>query len=145
MSYAIYPLITYVLLIFGETALITRTNMLDTLHEDYLVTARAKGVSEPAVRDRHAARTALLPALSRLVVSLPTMLTGMVIIEDVLDWPGISATLFNALYQQDMPTVGGTLLIVGLISAATRLVLDVLYAYLDPRIRYDRGQLRSVE
>ncbi|MBN2004816.1 MAG: ABC transporter permease [Anaerolineae bacterium] len=145
MSVAAIPLITYVLLSFGETLLIMRTSMMDTLQEDYITTARAKGVPESVVRDRHAARTALFPVLSRLIVSLPYMMTGVVIVEDVLGWPGISNALFDSLYQQDMAVVMGALLFVGVLSAMARLALDVLYALLDPRIRYDRGQLRRAE
>jgi peptide/nickel transport system permease protein len=130
------PILTYVLLSFGDTMLIMRTSMTDTLKEEYVNTARAKGLPDHVIRDRHAARNALLPVFSRLVISLPYLLTGLVIIEDVLGWPGISGALFNSLYQQDMPVVMGALLIVGVLSAVARLALDVLYAVLDPRVRY---------
>ncbi len=137
MIVAAIPLLTYVLLSFGETMLIMRTSMLDTLKEEYVLTAQAKGLSDRMVRNKHAARNALLPVLSRFVVSFPYMLTGLVIVEDTLGWPGISKSLFDALYQQDMPVVMGGLLLVGILSAIARLVLDVLAAYLDPRIRFD--------
>jgi peptide/nickel transport system permease protein len=130
------PVITYVLLSFGETMLIMRTSMMDTLKEEYITTAEAKGLPNAVVRDKHAARNALLPVLSRLVVSFPYLLTGLVIIEDTLGWPGMSGMLFNALYNQDVPVVMGGLILVGLLSAGARLILDVLYAYLDPRIRF---------
>lgn len=145
MATASSALITYILLSFGETLLIMRTSMADTLQEDYITTARAKGAPEAVVRDRHAARTALLPVLSRFIVSFPYMLTGVVIVEDVLGWPGISRSLFNSLYQQDMTMVMGALLFVGAVSAVARLLLDVVYAWLDPRVRYDRGRLRRAE
>jgi peptide/nickel transport system permease protein len=145
MVVAATPLVTYILLSFGETLLITRTSMLDTLQEDFVTTARAKGAPEVTVRDRHAARTALFPVLSRFMVSFPYMLTSTVILEDVLGWPGISNALFDSLYQQDMAVVMGALLFVGVISAAARLTLDILYAVLDPRIRYARGQIRRAE
>ncbi len=141
ISAAILPILAYVLLSFGETMLIMRTSMMDTIKDDYISTARAKGLPDRLVRDKHAARNALLPVFSRLIVGLPYLLTGLVIIEDVLDWPGVSSALFNALYQQDMPVVMGALLVVGVFSAITRLILDVLYAYLDPRIRYGTGRL----
>ncbi len=131
------PLITYVLLSFGETMLIMRTSMTDTLKETYVSTARAKGLPDDVVRDKHAARNALLPVLSRLVISLPYLLTGVVIIEQQFDWPGLSGMLFDSFIQQDMPLILGGLLVVGVLSAAARLILDVLYAYLDPRIRYE--------
>ncbi len=140
MHIAGVPILTYVLLSFGETTLIMRTSMMDTLKEDYIFTAQAKGAPDHVVRDKHAARNALLPVFSRLMISLPYLLTGLVIIEDVLNWPGISGALFDALYQQDIPTVMGGLLLVGVLSAITRLILDGIYVYLDPRIRYDASQ-----
>jgi peptide/nickel transport system permease protein len=130
------PLITYVLLSFGETMLIMRTSMTDTLKEIYVSTARAKGLPDNVVRDKHAARNALLPVLSRLVISLPYLLTGVVIIEQRFNWPGLSGMLFDSFIQQDMPLILGGLLVVGVLSAVARLVLDVLYAYLDPRVRH---------
>jgi peptide/nickel transport system permease protein len=152
----IMPLITYVLLSFGETMLITRTNMLDTLKEEYITTARAKGVPDKVVRDKHAARNALLPVLSRFVISLPYLLTGLVIIEYSLglsgsgsvvrlrgmfantemSWHGMGWAFYNALYLQDLPLVMGVLFVVGLLAIVARLVIDVLHAVLDPRIRY---------
>ena len=139
LSLAGLPILTYVLLSFGETMLIMQTSMADTLGESYVITARAKGLPNCVVRDKHAARNALLPVLSRLVVSLPYLLTGLVIVEDVLRWPGISGALFYSLYQQDIPVVMGALLMVGVLSAVARLILDVLYVYLDPRLRCETG------
>lgn len=144
MGVAGLPILTYVLLSFGETMLIMQTSMMGTLKEAYIATARAKGLPEREVRNKHAARNALLPVFSRLVISLPSLLTGLVIVEDVLKWPGISGALFTSLYQQDIPMVMGALLLVGVLSVIARLVLDVLYVYLDPRIRYNGGELRRI-
>jgi peptide/nickel transport system permease protein len=144
LSVASLPLVTYVLLSFGETMLIMRTSMMDTIKEDYVTAAKAKGLAAWAVRDKHAARNALLPVFSRLVISLPYLFTGVVIIEDVLDWPGISGALFDGMYNQDIPMVMGGLLMVGLLTALARLFLDVLYAYLDPRIRYETGSAKRL-
>lgn len=139
---AALPLTTYILLTFGETMLIMRTTMMDTLREAYVRTARAKGLSDQVVRDRHAARNSLLPVLSRLVISIPYVFTGAVIVEERFQWPGLSGMLFDSFYQQDMPLVLGGLLVVGAFSAMARLVLDVVYAYLDPRIRHGSSSLR---
>lgn len=128
--------LTYTLLSFGETMLIMQSSMADVLQEEYITTARAKGLPASTVREKHAARNAILPVLSRLVISLPYLLTGIVIIESSLGWPGMGTTLWNSLYWQDMPLVMDVLLIVGVLSLVARLVLDVLIAYLDPRIRY---------
>jgi peptide/nickel transport system permease protein len=154
------PLVTFVLLTFGETLLIMRTSMMDTVHEEYIFTARAKGLSEQVVRDKHAARNALLPVLSRLVTSIPYLLTGLVIIEYSFGfskrsglatlnaspdtWGGLGSAMFGALVNQDMLVVVGMLLAVGLLSLVARLLLDVLHALLDPRIRYRASSIEEV-
>jgi peptide/nickel transport system permease protein len=135
------PTLTYTLLAFGETMLIMQSSMTDVLKEEYINTAHAKGLSASTVREKHAARNALLPVLSRLVISLPYLLAGIVIIENSLGWPGMGSRMWNALYWQNMPAVMDMLMIVGVLTLVARLFLDVLSAYLDPRIRYDVGGL----
>ena len=138
LSRAIIPILTYTLLSFGETMLIMRTSMEDTLAEEYITVARAKGLPERIVRDKHAVRNAILPVVSRLVITLPYLMTGVVIIEDVFGWPGVGSALSGSLYQQDMPIAMAILLFVGVFSLMARLVLDILLAYFDPRIRYTK-------
>lgn len=133
------PVTTYVLLAFGETMIIMQTSMADTLDETYITTARAKGISEIAIRDKHAARNAVLPVLSRLVISLPYIIGGIVIIERSIEWVGMSASLTWSLALQDMPAIMGFFILIGLITAISRVVLDVAHAYLDPRIRFSRN------
>jgi len=144
LQLSILPILVFTLLSFGETMLIMRTSMQDTLQEYYITTAEAKGLPEKTIRDKHAARNALFPVLSRLVISIPYLLTGMVIVEDVLHWPGMSQALFESMYNQDVPVVMGALVIVGIVCTVTRLVLDILYAYLDPRIRYTTRSLEAI-
>lgn len=128
--------LTYTLLSFGETMIIMQSSMTDVLNEEYVKTAKAKGLHPSKVRERHAARNALLPVLSRLVISLPYLITGVVIVESSVGWPGMGTNLWNALYWQNMPVVMNTLLIVGAIALIARLFLDILIAYMDPRIRH---------
>ena len=135
LTLAILPMLTYTLLSFGETLLIMRTGMRESRTQEYITVARAKGLPEDQIRDRHAARNAILPVVSRLIISLPYLLTGIVIIEDVLEWPGLGTALFNSLYQQDMPMVMAMFLMVGGFSLAVRLLLEALLAVLDPRLR----------
>jgi len=130
------PLLIYVLLSFGDTMIIMQSSMTEVLKEEYVNTARAKGLPESTIRERHAARTALLPVLSRLFISLPFLLAGIVIIEDSVNWPGMGGMMFNSMYWQDIPTVMGVLLMIGVLALAVRLLLDVIAAYLDPRIRF---------
>jgi|LGOV01.1.fsa_nt_gb peptide/nickel transport system permease protein len=141
MAIAYLPMITYILLAFGEFMLIMQASMRDVLNSEYIQTAQAKGLPVSIVRDRHAAQNALLPVLSRLVISLPYLITGVVIIESSVGWPGLGTNLWNALYWQNMPVVMDTLLIVGIISLGARLIIDVIAAYLDPRIRYQDPQI----
>ncbi len=129
------PILTFTLLSFGEIMLVMRTTMADSRHEDYINTARAKGLADKDVRDRHAARTALLPVLSRLMISLPYLFTGMVMIEQVLGWAGVGTTLFFAVGNQNVPLMMGMALVIGVFSLVVRLILDILYAVLDPRTR----------
>jgi peptide/nickel transport system permease protein len=135
MRVAMLPLTVYVLLTFGEVMLIMRTTMVDTLHEQYITTARAKGLSSSAVRDRHAARNALIPVVSRMVVTLPFIMTGMVMLERALNWEGIGHTLFFALGRQNVTVAVGAIMVIGAFSLVARLILDILVLYLDPRLR----------
>jgi peptide/nickel transport system permease protein len=129
------PIVTFVLLSFGEVMLIMRTSMMDTLHEDYVQTARAKGLRSQKVRDDHAARAALMPVTSRLMISLPFLLSGMVMIEEVMNIQGIGTTLFYAVGMQNIPLALGVTIVIGVVSLLSRLLLEVMQASLDPRIR----------
>jgi peptide/nickel transport system permease protein len=137
---AALPLLTYVLLIFGETMVIMQSTMTEVMKEEYIKAARAKGLPERVVREKHAARNALLPVLSRLFISLPYLLAGIVIIEDSVNWPGMGTMMFTSLYWQDIPVVMGVLLMIGVLALIARLFLDVLTAYMDPRIRFGEGE-----
>ena len=125
-----------VLLSYGEILLVTEAAMFDTREEDFVLTARAKGLPEQAVRDRHSARAAILPILSRLVVSLPYFLTGLVILEYVFQVEGgLGSLIFRAITNQDTPLIVGAMVMVGALTLALRLALDVAIAALDPRVR----------
>jgi peptide/nickel transport system permease protein len=129
------PTATYVLLSFGEVMLIMRTSMMDTLHEDYVQTAHAKGLAAHKVRDHHAARNALLPVTSRMMISLPFLLSGMVMIEEVMNVQGIGTALFYAVGMQNVPLALGATIVIGLVALLARLLLEVMLAALDPRVR----------
>jgi peptide/nickel transport system permease protein len=133
------PFVTFVLLGFGDTMLLMQASMMDTRHETYVQTARAKGLPERIVRDKHAARNALLPVLSRFVINLPYLLTAIVIVERATNWQGVGDLLFKSIYDQNTFVYMDILVLVGLLALIARLSLDVLYLYLDPRIRYGEG------
>jgi peptide/nickel transport system permease protein len=140
MKSASLPLVTFVLLTFGETMVIMQSTMTEVMKSEYIQTARAKGIPDKVVREKHAARNALLPVISRFFVSLPYLLAGIVIIEDSVNWPGMGTTMFNSLYWQDIPVVMGFLLMIGVLALIIRLLLDVIAAYMDPRIRFGETQ-----
>lgn len=132
------PVLTLALVSFGGTMLLTRASMVETLREDYVLAARARGLDEGIVRDRYAARNALLPVVTSLVFGLAFALDGSVIAEAVFSWPGVGLTLLHAVLDQDLPLAVGAFLLTGVLALVAHLVADLLYAYLDPRVRYDR-------
>ncbi len=136
VKHMILPIFTITLVGFAGTMLMTRQTMLETLREDYIQTARAKGLPENVVRDKHAARNAMLPVFTGLIISLPRVISGGIITETIFSWPGMGLTLLNATTQEDIPLVMGTLSFIGLLSLGAHLVADITYAFLDPRIRY---------
>ncbi len=134
------PIVGVVLLFYGEIQLVTEAAMEEAIDADYVTTARAKGLAEHDIRDHHAARAAILPVLSRLVVSIPYFLAGLTILEFVFRVPGgLGNLLYRAITNQDTAVVVGTLVVVGAFSLLARLVMDLMYAVLDPRIRYGAG------
>lgn len=135
-QHLILPVLTVTLIAYGGNMLLMRTSMLETLREDYILTARAKGMPEKVVRDKHAARNALLPVWTGLVFSISNSVSGGIITETIFSWPGLGLTLLNAAQVEDIPLAMGALTITGLMTLASHLVADVGYAFLDPRIRY---------
>jgi len=136
VSHTILPVMTVTLISYGGYMLLTRTSMLETLKEDYILTARAKGLPAKVIRDKHAARTALLPVWTGLVFAIGFAVSGGVITEAIFSWPGLGQTLLNSALVADIPVALGALTLVGIMVLVSHLVVDVGYAFLDPRIRY---------
>lgn len=136
LHHMILPVATLALVSFSGSMLLTRNSMLETLREDYILTARAKGLPDHVVRDKHAARNAMLPVVTSFVFSLAFAMDGGVITETVFSWPGLGLTLIEAVTSKDIPLAIGGLVFTGTMALSAHLVADVLYAYLDPRIRY---------
>ena len=136
IKHMILPVATLTLISFAGTMLLTRNSMLETIREDYVMAARAKGLPEKQVRDHHAARNALLPVVTSLVYSLVFAIDGSVIIEGIFSWPGTGMTLLQAVRTEDLPLVMGSMLFIGMLSLLAHAMVDVLYVFLDPRIRY---------
>ena len=109
--------------------------MLEALGEDYVQTARSKGLAETVVVYRHALRNAMIPTVTIFGLQIPEMLSLSVIIETVFAWPGMGRMLVDAVLKRDYTLVQGTVLLYALIVVIINLVVDLLYAYIDPRIK----------
>ncbi len=113
-----------------------RSAMLDTLDSEYVKLARAKGLSGRAIIWKHAFRNALIPPLTLAVVSMPAILTGSITTELVFAWPGMGQLAVQALFSSDYPLIQGLTIMFTLGYVFVALLIDILYAYIDPRIRY---------
>jgi peptide/nickel transport system permease protein len=113
----------------------TRSAMLDVLGADYVRTAHAKGLAASAVVGRHALRNSLIVVVTILGVQVGYLLSGAVVVEEIFSVPGVGRMLLTAINQRDYALVQGTVLVVALLFVATNTVVDVLYGWLDPRIR----------
>jgi peptide/nickel transport system permease protein len=133
--HTVLPVTTLTLVFYAGITLLTRSSMLETLREDYIFTARAKGVPEKAIRDRHAARNAMLPVTTSFVLAIAFVIGGGIVTESIFSWPGLGLTLLNAVGTEDVPVAMGALAFIGVLALFAHLIADVLYAFLDPRIR----------
>jgi peptide/nickel transport system permease protein len=129
------PCLTLTLGYIGEYAIIMRSSLLEVLDEDYIQTARAKGLRDDAVRRRHAVPNALLPTLALVFYSFGFVLGGAIIVEAVFSYPGLGLLEFQAIESSDFPVIQAVFLLSSAAVIAFNLVADILYGYLDPRIR----------
>ncbi len=117
-------------------ARLTRSSMLEVLRQDYVRTARAKGLQERVVVFRHALKNALLPVVTVIGLQLGSLLGGALLTETIFSWPGMGLWTYRAILSRDYPIVQGAVLISAMIYVFVNLIVDISYAYLDPRIRY---------
>jgi len=136
MSSLVLPAVTLALYLTALVARLTRSGMLEVLSADFLRTARAKGVRESTVLWRHAFSNALLPVVTVLGIQFGSLLAGAVVTETVFSWPGVGSLVVDALSRRDYPVIQAAVLVFALTYALINLTVDLLYAYLDPRIRY---------
>lgn len=119
----------------ASTARYMRSSMIEVVRQDYIRTARAKGLTEVVVVVRHAMRNALLPVITLVGLSVPALFSGTVIIESIFAWPGMGRTIVGAIFAQDTPLLIASFYVFTLLVVAGNLVADVAYAWADPRIR----------
>jgi peptide/nickel transport system permease protein len=121
---------------FGAGQLIMRNTMVTTLREQYITTADAKGVSENTLKYRHAARNALLPVVTGMVMRFSMTLAGSVYIETVFSYPGVGRLMFSAVQNVDFPVIGACFFFYAVITLISIILIDMIYTRLDPRIRF---------
>jgi len=136
MWHAFLPLLTLTLFQYGGWLLLTRATMLEAITEDYVVTARAKGVPERTVLFKHALKNASLPLITNAALSFGFILTGAIITETVFQWPGLGLWIWESIMMKDLPVIQAMFYIVGLCVIIANFVADILYGIVDPRIKY---------
>jgi peptide/nickel transport system permease protein len=131
----VLPCATLVLVIFAQYQMIMRSSMIDEQGNAYLLTARAKGLRDVEVRRKHAVPNALLPTVTLIFLQIGTMISGAITVETVYSWPGLGYLTFQALQIPDLPLLEGTFLVFSASVIVFNLLADLLYRYLDPRVR----------
>lgn len=137
LSHLALPAIALATIPTAVIARMTRSSMLDVLNEDYIRTAHAKGVVERRVLYQHALKNAFLPIITIIGLQVGLLLAGAVLTETIFSWPGIGKWVYDSILARDYPIVQGGTLLIALIFVAVNLLVDISYAYFDPRIHYD--------
>ncbi|HVH14743.1 MAG TPA: ABC transporter permease [Candidatus Angelobacter sp.] len=138
MAYVLFlPALTLTLFTYGGFLLLTRATMIEVLNEDYIVTARAKGLSRRVILLRHAFKNASLPLITASALNFAFILSGAVITETVFTYNGLGYWLFNAITSKDWPVLEAMFYIIALMVVAANLISDILYGMVDPRIKYE--------
>lgn len=130
------PLLTLFFIHLGSYLLLMRSSMLSVLREDYIITARAKGLPDKVIRNKHAARNAALPVITSVGLSLAFSINGGALTEQIFTWPGIGRELIFAVSNNDYPLAQACFLLITAVVLVANLIVDLLYAYMDPRISY---------
>lgn len=133
--YLVLPMLTLALRPLAIIARLTRSSMLDVLGQDYVRTARAKGVTEWKVIIRHALRNALNPVITTISAWLAALLGGTFFIEYIFNWPGIGLLAINSILSLDFPMIQGTVLFTAVIFIIVNMIVDIIYAFLDPKVK----------
>ena len=135
VSHLILPAVTLASFLLGLTIRLTRASILDVLKQDFIRTARSKGLAERVIAFRHALRNALIPVVTVLGLQVGTLLGGAVITEAVFAWPGIGNLAVLAIYQRDYPVVQAVVLLSAVVFVVTNILVDLLCTWIDPRLR----------
>ena len=139
----VMPSICIGLIMSGTTVRQTRSSMLEVKRQDYLCTARSKGVSELRVTTDHALRNAWIPVITSIGITLSRVLAGSAVVESVFTWPGVGTLTINAVRNRDTPLATGCVILTAIMYVLMLLLVDVLYAIVDPRIRAQYAPIRK--
>lgn len=134
-EHMVLPVIVLTMLGIGGLTRYFRTNMLEVVKQDFVRTARAKGLKEKVVIYKHALRNALLPAITLFAFELPALFSGAIITEQIFNWPGIGAIYMQAFSVRDYPLLMGFTMFIALLTVISNLIADILYGIADPRVR----------
>ena len=137
LKHLLMPAVTLATPIIAVTARMTRSSMLEVMSQDYIRTARAKGLRERVVTTRHALRNAMLPVVTVLGLDVGWLLGGAVVTESIFAWPGVGRYVFEAIKARDYPAVQASILFIATTFVLVNLGVDILYAYINPRIHYE--------
>jgi peptide/nickel transport system permease protein len=136
-SYLILPIVTLGVRPAALTARLSRSCMLEVLSQDYIRTARAKGLKKHVVIMRHAIKNAMIPVVTVIGTQVSSLLSGAVLTESIFAWPGIGRLSVDSLLARDLPMIRGVVVFMAVTFLLTNLIVDISYGFLDPRIRYD--------
>lgn len=135
VHHAIMPVVTISVFAIARNARLVRSALLEVLGQEYVTTARSKGLKERHVIVGHALRNALIPIVTIIALEFGFLISGVIVIESVFAWPGVGRLVFGAIGQRDIPVVQAAVVFFALVFVALNLLVDILYVYLDPRIR----------
>ncbi|TAK14064.1 MAG: ABC transporter permease [Anaerolineae bacterium] len=133
----VLPTLTYTIVFLGEYMLIMRSTLIDVLSEDFILTAKAKGLHTFQILKDHALRNAMLPMVTLIAINLGFTVAGAIQIESVFSWPGLGGAVFDAVGQRDYPMLQGAFLLLAVTVILANLAADLVYSWLDPRVRTD--------
>lgn len=130
----VLPSLTLGLVLFGQYAVLSRSALLSTLGDDYVLTAKAKGLRERTIMRRHVLRNAMLPISTLVALSLGAIVSGSILIETVFSWPGVGSLIYRSVQLRDWPVLQGAFLVITMSTVLFNLIADLLYGVLDPRV-----------
>jgi peptide/nickel transport system permease protein len=131
----ILPTLTYTIVFMGEYMLVMRSSLMDVLSEDYILTAKAKGLSTFQILKDHALKNAMLPIVTIIAINLGFTVAGAIQIEAVFSWPGLGGAIFESVLRRDYPVLQGAFLLIAVTVILANLIADLTYSYLDPRVQ----------